>query len=151
MVGYFMKNFFLVLFVLGLVGCAGQPVKSLDSNKLATIREICIERNSKVTIPSFEYYLERAFIENSIKSRFYTENKPSDCENRLTYSAQRSWDMAVYTSVIQLDLYDANGDLIAKVDWEQNPLALNKWRGTDGKVKDVVNKLLGKNKVKTTN
>lgn len=143
-----MKKILIIGFVLGLVGCAGNPVKALDTEKLNTLREVCIERNSKVTIPSFENDLERAFIENGIKSRFYADNKPSDCQNRLTYSAQRSWDMAVYTSVIQLDLYDINGEQIAKVDWEQNPLALNKWRSTDGKVLDAVNKLLGKPKLK---
>ncbi|MDS7929226.1 hypothetical protein RMB13_07005 [Acinetobacter sp. V102_4] len=142
-----MRNIILVGLIFGLVGCAGKPVKALDSAKLNTIREVCIERNSKVTIPSFENDLERAFIENGIKSKFYSDIKPTECQNRLTYSAQRSWDMAVCTSVIQLDLYDANGDQIAKVDWEQNPLALNKWRGTDAKVLDTVNKLLGKPKI----
>lgn len=143
-----MKKIILLSLMFGLVGCAGKPVKALDSAKLNTLREVCIERNIKVTIPSFENDLERAFIENGIKSRFYTETRPNDCQNRLTYSAQRSWDMAVYTSVIQLDLYDGNGDQIAKVDWEQNPLALNKWRGNNGKVQDAVNRLLGKPNIK---
>lgn len=142
-----MKKIILFTLIVGLVGCVAKPVKPLDANKLSSLREVCIERNSKVTIPSFENDLERAFIENGVKSKFYSDTKPTECQNRLTYSAQRSWDMAVYTSVIQLDLYDANGEQIAKVDWEQNPLALNKWRSTDGKVLDAVNKLLGKPKI----
>lgn len=143
-----MKKIVLLGLMFVLMGCAGKPVKALDRTKLNTLREVCIERNSKVTIPSFEKDLERAFIDNGIKSRFFNEVKPVDCQNRLTYSAQRSWDMAVYISVIQLDLYDEKGEQIAKVDWEQNPLALNKWRGNSGKVQDAVKKLLGKPNIK---
>lgn len=137
-----MKKVFTIGLILGLVGCSANPVKPVGSEYKQGLKQICIERNHKVTIPSFENDLTRAFSERNIKTIYFDGNTPISCENKLNYSALRSWDMGVYISKINLDLYDSNGKSIGQVDWEQNPLALNKWKDT-GKVARAVDMLLG--------
>ncbi len=141
------------LFVLGvlsvsLIGCVSNPAKPMNQADLVKLRTICIEHNVDVSIPSFEDYIVEGLARHGIKSQTYKGVMPAHCENKLTYVGLRSWDLANYVSVINLKVYDKSDDIVARVDWQQNPMAPNKWRNAKGKVFDAVDMLLGKTKQK---
>lgn len=142
-----MRDFFILGVIVALTGCASNPVKPLQQHELVTLKDVCVQTNEKVIVPAFESYIRDGFARHNIKAHFYKDSLPEMCDTKLTYTALRSWDMATYLSVIKLDLYSNSGELLAKIDWEQNPLALNKWRNSEGKVFDAIDQLLGKNKI----
>ncbi len=138
-----MKKILFVSLIVGLFGCVSAPPKKISQEYKQQLKTICIERNTKVTIPSFETDLTRAFAEKGIRSLYFDGAVPANCSNKLNYSALRSWDMGTYVSKINLDLYDLEGNILGQVDWEQNPFALNKWKDSGKKVKYAVDQLLG--------
>lgn len=139
-----MKRILMCLVVsIGLSGCGSINVKSLPLTTLNQGQLICIEDNPKVTVPAFDEYLKEAFQRHNIKTRHFDKDKvPETCELKLNYVALRSWDMGTYLSKVKLELLNNKDEQIALVDWRQNDMALNKWRSDQGKVYDLVDRLL---------
>lgn len=135
--------------MMALSGCGSMSVKPVALTAINQGQVICIEDNPKVIVPAFDEYLKEAFNRHNIKVKFYDKDKVSEtCEYRLHYVALRSWDMGTYLSKVKLELFDKNESQVALVDWRQNDFALNKWRNDQGKVYDLVDKLIGQKKDK---
>lgn len=143
-----MKNLVVLGFLgIGLVGCSSISVKPVSVNTLKQAPLLCIEDNPKVTVQDFNKYLAEAFLDHGIKTKLFDKGAiSSDCTYKLNYVAYRSWDLAVYLSKVDLQMFERE-NLIAEVNWTQGSGAINKWRNTKGKVDDLVSELLGEAKV----
>ena len=144
-----MKKLLIVGLVgLGSVGCSSISVKTVPVSTIKQEPELCIEDNPKVTVPEFNTYLKEAFLRHDINTKLYEKGAVSaSCKYKLNYVAYRSWDLAMYLSLVKLELFEKE-DPIAVVNWQQGSGALNKWRSSQGKVYYLVDELLGEAKNK---
>ena len=144
-----MKKIFLVgALGLGLAGCTSIQVKSAEGFQPQTVRQICVIRNSKVTVNGFEESIVRSFARYNISARIYPENsKPALCETVMQYTALRTWDIVTYLSYAKFTLMK-DGRTVSEAEFRlkgKGGLALNKWRSTDVKIDELVDELVGGN------
>ena len=126
-----------------LAACTSINVRPVDD--IATLREVCIVRNPKVTVSDFISVLQDGFNRHGVPTRVVEPNLPNNCDATLTYTALRSWDMALYISHAELRLWRA-GRQIGAADYHlkgKGGFALTKWGSTQKKMDPVIDQLLG--------
>lgn len=135
----------LVLCSLLLPACTSIKVKSVDEN--LQIDQICINENKSVKFYEFIDTIRRRIEYHHIRTLVFSdENKPAECEYTLLYSALRSWDLGLYLSHAELNLFKGN-NLIAEATYHLNGkggLSLTKWASISSKMNPVVDELLNK-------
>jgi len=136
-----MKNVFFVIFLF-LVGCTSVNVQKLDPT--TKVSHVCIEENPKVVVGDFLPVVQKGFQRHGITTEVYKNNRPSHCEYYLTYTALKTWDVAMYMHHAELWLYK-NKENIAYAKYHLNGkggFALNKWASTEAKMDPVIDQLL---------
>jgi len=135
------KVFICIAFLL-LTGCTSINVKQLDTS--VKVSHVCIEDNPKVIVHDFLPVVQKGFERHGISTEVYKSDMPNYCEYNLTYTALKTWDMAMYMHHAELWLY-RDKENIAYAEYHLNGkggLALNKWASVDSKMDPVINQLL---------
>ena len=128
--------------IAALGGCTSvkvQPVKAEDR-----IEHICIQNNPKVQVGDFTTVMQEGFQSHGITSQLVREDVPAGCRYTSTYTARRTWDMAMYMTDAQIDIL-RDGASIASANYHlkgKGGLSLNKWAGTREKILPVIDQLL---------
>ena len=136
------NNLFLGIAFLLLTGCTSINVQKLESSE--KVSHVCIEENPKVIVHDFLPIVQKGFERHGITTEVYEKTMPNYCEYNLTYTALKTWDMAMYMHHAELWLYRGKKN-IAYAEYHLNGkggLALNKWASVDSKMDPVINQLL---------
>lgn len=138
-----MKKLFIVAILLTLTSCTSIRVQSLNPD-VHKIHHVCIEENPSVIVQGFPNVIQKGFERHGITTELYSGIMPQYCECKLNYSANQTWDMAVYLTHAELSLYMDN-ERIAYAEYHlngQGGLALNKWGSVESKMNPVIDELL---------
>src|SRR3954470_6536041 len=120
--------------IAAMTGCTSvrvQPVKAENR-----IEHICIEKNPKVEVGDFVTVMQEGFQAHGITSQLVLELVPADCHYTSTYTARRTWDMAMYMTDAQINILK-DGRQIASANYHlkgEGGFALTKWAGTRAKI-----------------
>ncbi len=131
----------LIVFAL-LCGCTQITVDPLDRE--LEVRHVCIEDNPAVIVPGFVDVVRDGFQRHGIETEVLSGERLERCDYRLTYTALRSWDGAAFLSHAELRLL-RNGTQVAYGEYHlrgKGGYDLSKYRGTEAKMRPVVDELL---------
>ena len=120
--------------------CTSIDVKPVDPS--LNVKHVCIQENPKVTVEGFVPMLEEGFARHGISTQVISPRRT--CEYVLTYTALRSFDLAVYLSHAELHLL-RNGREIANAEFHlraKGGFSLTKFKGTKSKMDPVIDQLL---------
>lgn len=137
-----MKRVTISITLIFLASCTSINVQKLDPT--TKVSHVCIEENPKVIVRDFLSVVQKGFDRHGITTEIYKQNMPYYCEYNLTYTALKTWDMAVYMHHAELTLYKGK-ESIAYAEYHLNGkggLALNKWGSVNSKMDPVINQLL---------
>ena len=132
----------LTILSAALGGCTSVTVKPVSAEN--RIEHICIEDNPRVQVGDFVDVMKEGFQKHGITSQVYKDNAPAKCLYTSTYTARRTWDMAMYMTDAQIDIL-RDGRPIASANYHlkgKGGFALNKWAGTRTKILPVIDTLL---------
>ncbi len=132
----------LFVLILSLSACTAVQVQPV--NKELALKNVCIEKNEKVIVADFLPVVQEGFERHGLTSTIFKEEKPNNCDAVLTYTALQSWDITLYLSHAELDLY-SNDVKVAGATYHLNGkggLDLTKWKGTKAKMDPVIDELL---------
>jgi hypothetical protein len=136
------KNIFLLFIFILLTACTAVQVTPI--NKDLALKNVCIQKNNKVTVHDFLPVVRDGFERHGISNTVFQEQKPNNCDAVLTYTALRSWDVSTYLSHAELELYK-NDIKIASATYHLNGkggLDLTKWKSVKSKMDPVIDELL---------
>ena len=148
-----MKSKVLAIFaVVVLAGCSSVPdkypmgynIRPVDDQNLldlVSLHEVCIVRNSKVTISDFISVLQDGFSRHNIATSVVEPARAKSCEVTLTYAAMRGWDFKPYISHVELRLW-RGGKQIGSADYSNCCTSLSKWGTTKEKMDPIIDQLL---------
>jgi len=134
----------LLMPVIGLGtlgGCTSVKVQPVTASN--RIEHICIQDNPKVQVGDFVQVMQEGFRKHGITSQLVRETVPAGCYYTSTYTARRTWDMAMYMTDAQIDI-QKDGVQIASANYHlkgKGGLSLNKWAGTREKILPVIDQL----------
>jgi hypothetical protein len=143
-VRYPVKSVAICLVIMGaaLGGCTSVRVNPVSADN--RIDHICIQENPRVQVGDFVSVMQEGFQKHGITSQLFKENAPAKCQYTSTYTARRTWDMAMYMTDAQIDVL-RDGRPIASANYHlkgKGGLSLNKWQGTRQKILPVIDQLL---------
>ena len=136
---------FIIIIMVFLQGCSIKreikPVEQLDD------KEICIVENFNVK-KSFLNSYEKALKKVGLNVRILPEDSNlNSCYVTSTYTARWSWDLAIYLSYVQLDVYkDSKLSGSAHYDSRHGSGNMSKFIKGDELVNDLVDELFKKSK-----
>jgi hypothetical protein len=125
-----------------LGGCTSVTVKPVSAEN--RIEHICIENNPRVQVGDFVAVMQEGFQKHGITSQVFNDKPPAKCLFTSTYTARRTWDMAMYMADAQIDVL-RDGRPIASANYHlkgKGGLSLNKWAGTRTKILPIIDALL---------
>jgi hypothetical protein len=128
--------------IAALAGCTSVRVQPVAADN--RIEHICIQENPKVQVGDFVAVMQEGFQTHGITSQVVRESTPAGCRYTSTYTARRTWDMAMYMTDAQIDIH-RDGRQIASANYHlkgKGGFALNKWAGTRAKILPVIDQLL---------
>jgi hypothetical protein len=131
----------LLILCAALGGCTSVRVKPVSADN--RIDHICIQENPRVQVGDFVSVMQEGFQKHGITSQLFKENAPAKCRYTSTYTARRTWDMAMYMTDAQIDIL-RDGRPIASANYHlkgKGGLSLNKWQGTRSKILPVIDQL----------
>jgi hypothetical protein len=137
-----LRNIILVFFIMVLIGCTSIQVQPIDSS--LNLKHVCIKENPKVIVPDFLTIIQDGFDRHGISTEVFSGETPEQCECILTYTALRSWDMAVYLSHAELRL-ERKGRKVAYAEYHlkgKGGFSLMKWQSNKTKMDPVIDELL---------
>ncbi len=140
-----MKKIITVVFVLFMSGCTTIKVEPVTSAELNRPSTICIKENPKVYADFLP--IMRSMIEERGFSTILLQGNQGDtnCKASLDYTARRSWDLAPFLSLVDIDVMDANNVRIGSAHLKiSNGFNFNKFRGEEAKLTPVLDQLLPK-------
>ena len=111
-----MKKFTALLIVFPLLAACSikQTVESADINREASV---CVVENTKVR-EGFLLALEESLV---LKNINYVVVEPNDrdaqCDAKITYTANWTWDLAIYMTYAEINLY-SDGKLAGKATYD---------------------------------
>jgi hypothetical protein len=137
-----MKKIAALLILLPLFSACSikQTVDSADINREASV---CVVENTKVR-EGFLLALEESLVLKNIK---YVVVEPNDrdaqCDAKITYTANWTWDLAIYMTYAEINLY-SDGKLAGKATYDSRMGGgrLDKFISADDKVKELMNELI---------
>ncbi len=121
-----------------LAGCATE--RKVQPTSGERISAICIEENTLVAQAGFLPELRRQIETRGVETSVYSGARPADCEKHMKYTANWSWDLALYLSYAQLNVYD-DTKAIGSATYEASPWALDKFGPTATKLTPMVAQL----------
>jgi hypothetical protein len=127
--------------LFGLAGCTAVRVQPVAAEN--RIEHICIQDNPKVQVGDFVTVMQEGFQKHGITSQIVRDEPPKACLYVSTYTARRTWDMAMYMTDAQIDILK-EGRTIASANYHlkgKGGFALTKWAGTRAKILPVIDQL----------
>jgi hypothetical protein len=132
----------LAIMCAAFAGCTSVTVKPLPAQ--TRIQHICIQDNPRVQVGDFVSVMQEGFQKHAITSQLVNTNAAGKCEYTSTYTATRTWDMAMYMTDAQIDIL-RDGRQIAFANYHLKGgggLSLNKWANTRTKILPVIDEML---------
>ena len=137
-------NLSLILAVLSLCGCAiSKNVVPVDSG--TTIKKIYVLKNDKVHMEGLLDEIVKQIEEMGFESQAYSGDRPIDAKHYLTFTANWTWDMAMYLVYFRATLYE-EGKVLGEVEYDAKMGGMNfsKFGKTADKIRPLLEELLGK-------
>ena len=106
------------------------------------ISNLCIKYNKDIFVKEFGQGLKDLLAEKGINAEIYEGDQPEGCYFRMEYTAEWSWDMAMYLEYAQINVYKDDtliGDAV--YDAKQGSASFNKFGKTAEKIKPLLDKL----------
>jgi len=137
-----MKKFLVLVIALLISACTQVQVRQVDPSH--QMHHVCIEHNPKVIVAEFLPAVQNGFQRHGITTEVYNGVKPAHCEYHLTYTALKTWDMAMYLHHAELWLYQGVNQIgYAEYHLEgKGGLDLSKWASVEEKMDPVIDQLL---------
>lgn len=132
----------MTLATLTLAACTSVNVRPAEG--IATLDSVCIVRNPRVIVADFITVLQDGFDRHGIATAVVEPAQASACPVTLTYTALKTWDMAMYLHHAELRLW-RGGRQIGAADYHLKGgggLSLAKWGSTRSKMDPVIDQLL---------
>lgn len=134
-----MRILILILFVF-LSGCAMAPTQRVTPFTYTGFKEICIIENPKVVKEGYLQAFKSALQKKGYAVKMLNEGaKKSDCEVTATYTANWSWDLALYMSFTKIKVYK-NGEKSGEASYRPRG-AFSKFINAAEKVQELVDQL----------
>lgn len=133
----------LTLFA-SLTACSiNQIVEPVNSSK--KIDTLCIKQNDRVLREDFLPKLESQIRAFGIKTSRYGLEKPSMCIYSMEYTANWSWDMAMYLVYANMRVYE-NDQLVGSVEYDARSGSgrMDKFGETSTKINPLIKQLFAK-------
>ena len=138
-----MKVMVLVcVLLMALTGCSIKTsVKPVGNVKVS---DLCIKTNPRVLMEGFLPELEGQIRSHGIKVRTFEGQIPADCAHHLEYTANWSWDMAMYLTYAELRVYERVNLLGEAIyDARRGGARFDKFGTTSSKLQPLVDELFG--------
>ena len=132
----------LLLLIITLAACTTVQVQPLKKDLV--LNNVCIQKNEKVIVEDFLPVVLEGFERHGLSSTVYNLQKPENCDAVLTYTALQSWDITLYLSHAELDLYK-NDVKVANATYHLNGKGgfdMTKWKSVKSKMDPVIDELL---------
>jgi hypothetical protein len=131
----------LAVVVLALSGCSIS--QTIDPIK-TPISRVCVHENPKVLMDEFQPEMEKQIQEKGFQTESYKDEQPNDCSHRLEYTANWAWDMAMYLTYADIQVFDRTGLAGRAVyDARSGSGRLDKFGRTAEKMKPLIDELFG--------
>jgi hypothetical protein len=128
--------------ILTLSGCSiSTTVKPIETQ----ISNLCIKQNPKVFMDGFLPELKTQIEQHNIRTIIVDEFSKAECTNKLEYTASWAWDLAMYLTYAELNVYE-NTTLIGQATYDARwgGGRLDKFGSTANKLKTLVDPLFNK-------
>jgi len=132
-----------ILAVASLYGCViNKNISPIDAPETA---KICVEKNSKVLMDGFHPELISQMNELGIETETYGLERPDRCNRFMQYTANWTWDLAMYLSYLNIEVYEGN-TLIGKAEYDARGggARLDKFGTTAEIIRPIIKELFGK-------
>lgn len=126
--------------LLGLSGCS--ITQSVQPVTDANIDRVCVETNPAVLMDGFEPTMCELIETHGMTTEVYSGQRPADCEHFLEYTANWRWDMAMYLSYADIQVYDREGlEGRATYDARNGGGRMDKFGPTRSKIEPLIEEL----------
>lgn len=106
--------------------------------------EVCVARNDDVHMEAFHAELVRQIERRGVAVSSYDGTPPEDCRYRVQYTANWRWDMAMYLSYAQIQVFDGSQPVGSAIyDATQGGANMDKFGATAEKIQPLVAELFG--------
>jgi hypothetical protein len=133
----------LTILALAVTGCSIRT--NVDPLTDRSVRSVCIKENENVWTQGFLPALRAEFEQHGIKTSVYRDDRPAECRYHALYTANWSWDLALYLEFADVQIFDGDRS-IARATYDASEGAANllgKFGSTEAKLHDLMAKLLG--------
>lgn len=138
MSGKFIKGLIASAGAALVISCQSMDVTKVDKNKY-NIKDICIIQNPAVIVEDFVPALQALLEQRGITSKLIPK-EDSSCNYRLAYTANQSWDVAVYLKFASMILYKG-ADVVGRATYNSGE-GFGKFRSVYDTLKIVTDELL---------
>jgi hypothetical protein len=138
-----MIRFFLLISLAAMVGCTSLEVRTLPPQP-AKIDFVCIKKNADVNVDDLVSVVQEGFARHGLITKLVDGPMPAECHYVLEYTADRSWDLALYMTDARLTI-TKDGAYLSSGHYHLNGhggLDLAKWAGTASKLNPVIDQML---------
>ena len=139
-----MRNLILFVLLLMLSGCAiSKHVTPVDST--VTISKIYVLKNDKVQYEQLVDEIVSQIETLGFDSESYEGDRPKEAQHYITYTANWTWDLAMYLTYFRATLYD-DGRVLGEVEYDSKMggLNLSKFGSAKEKIRPLMEELLAK-------
>ena len=106
--------------------------------------QVCIARNDAVHMAGFHDELVRQIESRGVAVRSLDGAVPEDCRYRVSYTANWKWDLAMYLSYAEINVFDGTQQVgSATYDARQGGANMGKFGPTAEKIEPLVAQLFG--------
>jgi hypothetical protein len=128
--------------VLALFSCTSIQVQPLPTS--LSPEKVCIWKNDRVQVEDFVTVLRDGFARHGIPTEVHSGDPFDVCTFVVTYTALRSWDLALYLSHAEIYL-EKDRQIVARAEFHlrgKGGYSLYKYQGTRAKIDPVIDELL---------
>ena len=134
----------IVVSLLILSGCAiSRHVVPVDSNVI--ISKVYVLENDKVHMELMDDEIVKQIREIGFDSELYSGDRPEEAKHYLTFTANWTWDMAMYLTYFRATLYE-EGKVLGEVEYDSKMGGANlkKFGKTENKIRPLLEELFSK-------
>lgn len=138
-----MKTLLTLIAATALCSCSiTQDVVPLPPD--VVVGKIYMQDNPNVHMEGFQPELRRQIEENGVEVHVYDSQPPEGARFTLEFTANWTWDMAMYLSYFRADVFD-NGRSIGSMEYDARSGGANmgKFGNTASKIRPLVYELFG--------
>jgi hypothetical protein len=139
-----MKKLIILSFIFLISGCSiSKNVNPVDST--VSIKKIYVLNNESVHMKELVNEIVSQVKEQGFESESYSGDRPSNASHYITYTANWTWDIAMYLTYFKATLYE-DGRVLGDVEYDSKMGGANleKFGPTAEKIRPLLAKLLAK-------